>query len=327
MAFIVRILGVLLWFGACTPSQAVVQAEVRLSELSFTLIDLDPADGVMPAFTIGAPGIRGDVHVGSEPLRGEQVVSGFDAQLDLSVASGAASAAARASAGELHLTGALTDGAEGNFWSHLLLASLTPLAPPGCFFLQCPPSTWVYDVFLSPQTAVRVAGKLHLSAQVNPGSDRREEAVAYFVSGLGNWHSPSPGWQRLAARAATFASESELWGEGLPRNTDLLDISFEYEARNDTDRIWSGEFYVHLYAYGGSFDYPPPPPIPEPGSGTLLLLGLAGLLAAGRRRAVSLQPRRTAHDPRPARALRAGPPPHHAASSLRVTSDDHRPPP
>jgi len=279
MAFMVRILGVLLWFGACTPSQAVVQAEVRLSELSFTLIDLDPADGVMPAFTIGAPGIRGDVHVGSEPLRGEQVVSGFDAQVDLSVASGAASAAARASAGNLHLTGSLVDGEEGNFFSHLLLASLTPLAPPGCFFLQCPPSTWVYDVFLSPQTAVRVAGKLHLSAQINPGSDRREESVAYFVSGLDNWHSPSPGWQWHAVRAATFESELGLEGRVPARDTDALDISFEYEARNNADQTWSGEFYLHLYAYGSSFAYPPPPPIPEPGSGALLLLGLAGLLA------------------------------------------------
>lgn len=288
MPLVSRFIGTLLLLGACVPSQAIVQAEVRMSDLSITLIDLNPNDGVVPAFTIGAPGIVGDVIVGAEPVKVERTASGFGADLDLSAVSGAASAAARASAGHLHLTGSLVDGEEGNFFSHLFLGSLTPIMPPGCFFLQCPPPTWVYDVFLSPHTAIRVTGNLYLSAQINPGSDRREEAVAYFVSGLDNWHSPSPGWQRHAARAATFEGDMEIWGDGSARDADVLDISFEYEARNDSAQTWSGEFSLHLYAYGSSFAYPPPPPIPEPGSGPLLLLGLAGLWAIARRRAVPL---------------------------------------
>ncbi|MBN8495076.1 MAG: hypothetical protein J0M00_26990 [Burkholderiales bacterium] len=257
-------------------AMAVVSAQSRLSNLSFELVDLDVGDGISPSLILPEPGLQGEANIdGWRQSTGP--LTGFSAEYLLTSSIAGVTAQSAAAAGVASVSGLVEGGTTGHFHSSFTMFNLTPIRPPGCFFIQCPPPTWVYHVKLSPRTSLRITGDIELRTQINPGDARQEQAIAYMVMDMLNWHSPSIGSFRIGSRSANYAADEGSFLSGPMTGSDDQQVSFEFMARNQSSDVWSGEFALWMYAIGHSRDWPPTPPIPEVGTVALFLLGLAVL--------------------------------------------------
>lgn len=271
------------WLAASllSAANAAVEAESRITNLSITVADLDPSDGVAPAFSFTKPLTRIALQAaqgGGTSAQDEQEAPAFGAPLTGAVSQGTAAIAIETGADFIHSAGSLTNGlgsffSDGNFISGI---------DGGCF--GCPPAK--PTAFLTPHTTVTISGRLHLHAAITPDSTFAEYARSYFITEAG-WSEPggpfvSLGIYRSWVTAKNQPFDDESFDGTVVRDSATKDEDFSLTLTNNSDDAWHGSFVLYLYTSG--YVHELAPPIPEPETSAMMILGLCALCVVARRR-------------------------------------------
>ena len=223
-------------------------AQATLS-LDFTLIDLDPADGIAPSLTAG-------------PLAQTAVKSSaaFDT-LDVHEADGVdfSSLAANSVAGVE--TGDATLAGQGLAGSVVFRAATSAGAPGGWATASAVFDSAVDGLTLSPHTELDIAGSFSVSAQTAAGSP----------DGAVSW-----------AEAYLPTGVSGVAGTVIAQGLTSQDFASDFLAihANDSDQPLELGMVIGVAAF--SWTPQPATPMPEPGAARQLLAGLLGLVGAAR---------------------------------------------
>jgi hypothetical protein len=249
-------------FGACS-AFAGSAAEVRFDVLTVTLVDLNPADGIVP--TIGfAGGASRASAVLFQPfgVYDEDVGNGGSAWGDVDV-----SVTLSLGHVEASLTGAGVDGSGATV--HVAGQAAEPGGPLGAS-VQYQAQVWApYQsagaFVLSPWTSVTFSVQANLSAITQSSGTSHDYAVAgayLFLNGTGD--------------AATLECESLAGRQCSAGDVRQLSVSFANSAGTSVD----GTFQAWAQAAG----YSQAVGVPEPATPLLLLGGLGVLGSVARRR-------------------------------------------
>lgn len=250
-------------------------ASVSLTNLTFTLIDLDPTDGIAPSIVINDDGGRPRFE-----LRAQEATLGSNAQWTrkdslnevyaedwrtfLAPGQAAVSSAAGQSLAEVTMSSVTTRASTSldtsdpsqDFKRMAQGEALSPCCAGAGFWVR-------FD--LGPKTAIRLQGDYSLMAQLQPGPTAANEASAWLQLTFGQF-----GLAELAlAQQGGTLNASKVGAIDFTLSNDTALTQFEYFA------LWSTALAVVESRVS---------PVPEPTSVALLLAGLGVAAARTRRR-------------------------------------------
>lgn len=263
--------------GGAGPAHAA-QATASLYDITFTLIDLAPDDGVAPELVFTR---QFDWGMGTSGTARVSRIDGSAAQaLDLDLYSQDFSAAHFLSPGE---ASASLDGALAIASSTADAFTATAVATPSQLDQRREATAEVHAIannhpagfLLSANTSLLIMGRYGLAAELDATGANEDQARAHVTLDI------SFGADE-ASRTLVSLSRSILVGrnQGLPL-ADAASGDFAFSLNNTGQTAWQGVFgsrVVHAEATVGS-------PVSEPQASALLLctLGAWGVLNAGRR--------------------------------------------
>ena len=253
----------------CGAAAAQASASVTFSGVRFTLIDLDPDDGIDPSISFtGASSADANAHAGSVGASSHLDATTFAAPVWATVASTPTNSATAWMLGSFYGPGATAhaDGSNAALPTGQSLAFISfkgPAVNPGS----------AVDFLLSPHTEIVLTGTVDGSVS----SDRlhNEATASMFVEFDAN---TSQGQKQSAVGWDVQTS-------GLPRGT-------EYDMHHDISLSFVNDDSVELAGnMNGGVSVLVASSVPEPWAAAMMLVGVGLLAACGRR---SHRPRRTA---------------------------------
>lgn len=247
-------------------------ASVSLTNLTFTLIDLDPTDGIAPSISIYDTG-----GLPSFELRAQEATLGSNGQWTRKESFNPVNAEMFLAPGQ-----AAVNSTTGQSLSEVTMSSVTTRAStsldtsdPSQAFKRvalseavspCCAGAFFYVKFeLGTNTALRLQGDYSLMAQLNPGPTAANEANAWLQLALGQF------------ALNEFAQVKQ--GGQLDASTAG---SIDFTLSNDTTQTKFASF--SLWSRAEAVVESRVSPIPEPSSVALLLAGLGVAAACTRRR-------------------------------------------
>lgn len=249
---------------------AAVQSEAYLSNLSVTLIDLDPLDGLAPSISFASGLITSPlVRAGSAPLY-DTHGSGLFAPLDVEIQTPTDRASATVSGP--------TFGADGSFRNAgMRVSALANDSGPNAFaspeaFVYAPYGGGGFTFSLSPNTQASFTATGSTSVTATVGADRQSGSAeaSLFVIGVDRQS------QYQTDVAYSWLGESDQPGQ------DATSRALQVDFVNATGGWLGGDFQATVRVDG--FTGAMAPPVPEPSTWALMLLGAVAVGGVTRRR-------------------------------------------
>jgi hypothetical protein len=253
-------------FAASSQSaHAVATATASISVVSWTLTDLNLADGITPSLTFTGAGTQSYVYlVGTSSAINQYVPGAYQPT--------------SASGSNVYGSGAASTSANGG-QATMTLKGSTALGT------SVSEQAYAYPNFsnftLSANTLVSFTAAYSVAASTTVGylNGNSESAQAYTTLSMNL--SSSSGSDSNTASSSVFANQTYIPGTGLYTGASFSRSgTMELLVANRSSAAATGSFYSYASVYGSTSLASP---VPETSRGSLLALGLAAL-AVGRRR-------------------------------------------